>query len=277
MKTIRSRQRILGIAEPIVMGILNVTPDSFFAESRKNSVQEILDTAGKMLEQGAQILDIGGQSTRPGAERVSEAEEIDRILPALEVLRKEFNSCWLSIDTFYSNVAAVAIRQGIDMVNDIAAGEESWDMFELIAQHKIAFIAMHKKGNPQTMQHNPDYINVTTEVLQYFVNKKKELEKHEIMDWIVDVGFGFGKSTEHNFTLLKNLGTYKMLDRPILAGISRKGMIWKTLNTTPQHALNGTTAAHMLALQNGADLLRVHDVREAKECIQIYLAHQNAQ
>jgi dihydropteroate synthase len=269
MYRLNSKGRVLIIDQPIVMGIMNATPDSFHEGSRV-SLQEIVDVAGKMLNEGAQILDIGGQSTRPGAEQIGSVIEAERVIPAIESIRKTFPDCWISIDTYHAAVAKAAIEGGADIVNDVSAGDDDMGMIPLVSELRVPYIAMHKKGKPETMQQNPQYDDVLDEVLSYFVQKKAQLEHAEIMDWVLDLGFGFGKTLEQNFTLFKHLKDFQTFDRPILVGISRKGMIQKTLNVDANNALNGTTALHMAALLNGANILRVHDVMAAVECITLF-------
>ena len=267
-----SKEKKLLLTQPVVMGILNATPDSFYGKSRVQSVQQAVDAAGAMFEAGAAIVDIGGQSTRPGSERVSFAEELDRVSPVVRAVRQAFPEAWLSVDTYYSSVALACIGLGIDMINDIAAGDDDPKMFKTVIDNEIAYVAMHKKGNPSTMQEDPHYDDLMGEILGYFHEKKAEYRKKEFANWVIDHGFGFGKTTEHNFELLNQLQKFRQFNKPLMVGISRKGMIWKTLNGSPETALNGTTALHMAALDRGATILRVHDVKEAKECIDLYLA-----
>ncbi len=269
MYTLNSKGRLFVLDQPIIMGILNATNDSFFEKSRVD-LTEIVDKAGLMLEQGASILDIGGQSTRPGAEQIGSTFEAERAIPAVEAVKKAFPEAWISIDTYHAQVANLAVLSGADMVNDISAGDDDPNMLTLIAKLQVPYIAMHKKGQPETMQHKPEYQNVVTEVVQYFLNKKKQLDSFGVYDWIIDPGFGFGKTTEHNYLLFKNISTFEIFNRPILIGISRKGMIQKALNISAENALNGTTALHMAGLIKGANILRVHDVKEAAECITLY-------
>lgn len=268
MHSLNAKGRLLLIEKPMVMGILNATPDSFHENSRV-SLQEVVDKAGNMLDEGAAILDIGGQSTRPGAEQVGAAIEAERCIPAIESVRSAFPQCWISVDTYHAAVASQALEAGADIVNDVSAGDEDADMLPLVARAKAPFIAMHKKGTPETMQLNPHYQNVVSEVLDYFKHKKAQFETMGIYDWVLDPGFGFGKSLEHNYKLMRNLESLAILDRPIMVGISRKGMIQRALNVDAGGALNGTTALHMFALIKGATILRVHDVREATECIKL--------
>ena len=267
-----SKEKKLLLTQPVVMGILNATPDSFYSQSRVQSVQQAVDTAGAMIDAGAAIIDIGGQSTRPGSERVSFAEELDRVSPVVRAVRQAFPEIWLSVDTYYSSVALACIGLGIDMINDIAAGDDDPKMFKTVIDNEIAYVAMHKKGNPATMQENPQYEDLMGEILGYFQQKKAEYKKSDFANWVIDPGFGFGKTIEQNFELLNQLQKFRQFNKPLMVGISRKGMIWKTLNASPEAALNGTTALHMAALDRGANILRVHDVKEAKECIDLFLA-----
>lgn len=251
------------------MGILNVTPDSFHKSSRVSG-QELIDKAGQMLSEGAGILDIGGQSTRPGAAQIGAEIEAERVIPGIEALRKAFPACWLSIDTYHASVAENAVQAGADIINDVSAGDDDTSMLPLVGQLQVPYIAMHKKGKPEDMQENPSYENVVQEVLDYFVQKKRELEQYGIYDWVLDPGFGFGKSLTHNYSLLQHLETFQILDKPVLVGISRKGMIQKALNIDAAQALNGTTALNMAALLKKAQILRVHDVKEAVECVKLW-------
>lgn len=267
-----SKEKKLSLTTPVIMGILNTTPDSFYGKSRVQTEQESVDLAGAMIEAGAAIIDIGGQSTRPGSERVSFGEELERVAPVVRAIRRAFPEAWLSVDTYYSSVALACIGLGIDMINDIAAGDNDPKMFRTVFDNEVAYVAMHKKGNPETMQDDPHYDDLMGEILEYFNQKKQEYRKADFANWVIDPGFGFGKTTENNFQLLNQLQKFRQFNKPLLVGISRKGMIWKTLNGTPETALNGTTALHMAALDRGANILRVHDVKEAKECIDLFLA-----
>lgn len=267
-----SKEKKLSLTTPVIMGILNTTPDSFYGKSRVQTEQQAVDQAGTMIEAGAAIIDIGGQSTRPGSERVSFGEELERVAPVVRAIRKAFPEAWLSVDTYYSSVALACIGLGIDMINDIAAGDNDPKMFRTVFDNEVAYVAMHKKGNPETMQDDPHYDDLMGEILEYFNQKKLEYKKADFANWVIDPGFGFGKTTEHNFQLLNQLQKFRQFNKPLLVGISRKGMIWKTLNGTPETALNGTTALHMAAMDRGANILRVHDVKEAKECIDLFLA-----
>jgi dihydropteroate synthase len=272
MFTLNCKGRLLVIDKPIVMGIINATPDSFFAGSRFNSVNEIVVEAEKMLNDGANILDIGGQSTRPGSELISADEEIKRVIPAIKAITKKNPEAFISIDTFYSKVAIAAVDAGASIINDISAGGMDNRMITTVAELKVPYILMHIKGTPQTMQQNSDYENVTLEVLDYFISKTHELQKAGITDIIIDPGFGFAKTIEQNFELLKNLSVFKMLDRAIMLGLSRKSTIYKTLEINVNEALNGTTVLNTIGLINGASILRVHDIKEAKETVKLFSA-----
>jgi len=265
--TIRSKDRLLDLSAPIVMGILNTTPDSFFSSSM--DLNSTLEAAGKMLDAGAGILDIGGASTRPGAQDVPVAEEMDRVLPVITSIRKAFPNAWLSVDTFHAKIAEAAVNAGADIINDISSGMDP-DMLEVITKLHLPYIAMHMKGTPGTMQTNPEYKDVVQEVFDYLKQILLKCHAAGINDVILDPGFGFGKTVSHNYALLDALSNFRVLGRPILAGLSRKSMICKPLHINPSKALNGTTALHMAALREGASILRVHDVREAMETIALF-------
>jgi dihydropteroate synthase len=269
MYTLNCRGRLLTIENPIVMGILNVTPDSFFEESRIQSQNDLLARAGKMIEEGATILDIGGQSSRPGAEMIGKEEELKRVIPAIQLVRQHFTECFISVDTFYAEVAEQAIEAGADIVNDISAGNNDAEMINTVAKMKVPFIAMHMRGTAVTMSSQTIYKDLVADLLDYFREKIQSCEKAGISDLILDPGFGFAKNIDQNFELLKKLDAFHILDRPLLVGISRKSMIYKTLGIGPENALNGTTVLHTVALQKGASILRVHDVNEAVECIRL--------
>lgn len=272
MFTLNCKGRLLVVDNPIVMGIINATPDSFFGGSRFNTVDEIVAKVEKMLSDGADLIDIGGQSTRPGSELISPDEEIERVVPAIKAIVQKFPDTFISIDTFYSKAATAAINAGAAIVNDISAGSMDKKMIETVAQLKVPYILMHMNGTPQTMQQNAVYENVNREVLDFFIAKINELRKAGVLDIIIDPGFGFGKTIDHNFELLKNLSVFKMLDKPILVGISRKSTIYKTLGVNADEALNGTSVLNTIALMNGASVLRVHDVKEAKEAVTLFVA-----
>ena len=259
------------------MGILNVTPDSFFDGGNYTDPEKIEQRIIQLIEEGADIIDIGAQSTRPGAIPVSEAEEWKRLLPALELVRDKFNHICFSLDTFRSTIAQKAVLEyGIGIINDISAGDMDTHMFETIKKLNIPYIIMHMQGTPETMQKAPYYDDVTLDIIKYFSEKTRKLFELGVNDIIIDPGFGFGKTLEHNYELLNNLEKFKIFDLPVLVGISRKSMIYKLLQTTPQQALNGTTVLNTVALLKGAQILRVHDVKEAKEAVLLthYLKHQ---
>lgn len=269
MHTLNCKGKILSLEKPLVMGILNITPDSFYKGYLQQSPDEIISVVANMIAGGASIIDIGGQSTRPGSSPITAGEETDRVIPVMEMLHRSFPDSIFSIDTFYSSVAKAAVNAGAAMVNDISAGNMDPEMIAVTATLKVPYVCMHMQGTPSTMQTDPRYHNVTQEVLDFFIQKTEQCRLAGIHDVIIDPGFGFGKTSGHNFELLKNLSVFKMLDRPILAGISRKGMIWRSLGISAGEALNGTTVLNTIALQNGAGILRVHDAREAKEAIDL--------
>lgn len=264
---ISSNGNFIDLSKPKVMGILNCTPDSFFEGSRTQNIQEALKKAAEMIAQGADMLDIGGYSTRPGALHISEAEEINRTLPISAAIQKEFPHIPLSIDTFNSQVAKAHLNQGVAIVNDISAGELDPNMFKLIQEFNPIYIMMHMRGTPQTMAQLCDYDNLLEEIIAYFQAKIKAIDHKNI---IIDPGFGFAKTSSQNFELLHHLQKLKALQQPILVGLSRKSMIYKSLNISPAEALNGTTALHMAALSAGAQILRVHDVLAAKQCVTLF-------
>lgn len=272
MFTLNCKGKLILIEKPLVMGILNITDDSFYAGSRLQNMEAVLIKADQMIAEGADILDIGGQSTRPGSERISEEEELQRVLPVIEMLAKKTGTVLLSIDTYYTAVAKKAVNAGASIVNDISAGEMDKNMIDTVASLGVPYICMHIKGVPETMHHNIQYENITKEVLDFFIKKINECRLAGIKDVIIDPGFGFGKKIENNFTLLKNLSVFNMLEKPVMAGISRKSTIYKTLNIAVEDSLNGTTVLNTIALQNGANILRVHDVKEAKEAVTLFEA-----
>lgn len=269
-QSINCRGRLLNLQHPVVMGILNLTPDSFFDGGRYLTESTILTQVEKMLKEGAAIIDLGGMSSRPGAELITEAAELKRVLPAVEVILREFPDAMLSVDTFRSQVAAQAVEAGASIINDIYAGRFDGQMFETVARLGVPYIMMHMQGDPSNMQKAPSYQDVVKEVLHFFIEKLGELRALGVKDVVLDPGFGFGKSIEHNYQLLRQLSIFRLTDLPILAGISRKSMICRVLEVKPIDALNGTTALHMVALQQGARILRVHDVREAMEVIRLW-------
>jgi dihydropteroate synthase len=276
MYTLNCKGKLLSLQKPLVMGILNVTPDSFYKGYIQNSAGDNLKLVATMLADGAGIIDIGGQSTRPGSQQISAAEETDRVIPLIELIHQNFPDTIISIDTYYGSVAAAAVHAGAGIVNDISAGSMDEAMISTVASLKVPYICMHMKGTPGTMQQQAVYEDVVKEVLDFFIEKTEECRKAGINDLIIDPGFGFGKTISHNFTLLKNLAVLKMLKRPILAGISRKSTIYKTLETTADEALNGTTVLNTISLLNGANILRVHDAKEAREAIALVEAYNLA-
>lgn len=268
--TINARGRLLDLSDPIIMGVLNITPDSFYDGGRHNTVEDSVLHASKMIEEGAQIIDIGGMSSRPGSDVVDSPEELDRIAPVVEGVLKAQPDAVISVDTIHAETARIVMQLGAHMINDISGGRFDEDMISVSAEYGAPFICMHMQGMPKTMQVKPVYNEVVHDVLQFFVERISEMRSAGVKDIILDPGFGFGKTDTHNYQLLQKLGVFRFLELPILVGISRKSMICKVLNVTPKDALNGTTALHMLALQNGAGILRVHDVKEAQEVIRIH-------
>ena len=262
---------IMNLSSPRVMGIINATPDSFFGGSRVSDAAQALEKAREMIQQGADILDVGAVSTRPGSQEISETEELERLSPVLEVLREAFPDFPLSVDTWRAGVArTVRERFGIQLINDISAGSLDPKMFPTMAQLGIPYIIMHMQGTPANMQNDPAYENVVDELLQFFAEKVYKLRKLGLNDIVIDPGFGFGKTLEQNYTLLGQLDSFRMFELPLMIGISRKSMIYKLLESKPDHALNGSTAAHMAALLKGTNLLRVHDVQAAVETVKIF-------
>ena len=276
MLTLNCKGKIISLEKPLIMGIINATPDSFFEGHLNNSEEKVLEKVEKMIQEGADMIDIGGQSTRPGSKRVSLEDEIQRVIPYINFVHKNFPDTIISVDTYYSKVASLAVDSGASIVNDISSGNFDREMIPTVGKMKVPYICMHMQGTPETMQENPVYQNVTNEVINFFIKKTDECKKANIKDIIIDPGFGFGKTIPHNFKLLKDLQALKILNLPILAGLSRKGMIYKTLGTSAESALNGTTVLNTLALNNGASILRVHDVKEAKETITLFEQYKNA-
>jgi dihydropteroate synthase len=275
MYSLNCKGRLLCWNDPIVMGILNITPDSFYSGSRIRSEEMLLDQAEKMLTEGASILDLGGLSSRPGATEISADAELRRVVPAIQLLATRFPSAVISVDSYRYKVAEAALGAGASMINDIGAGENE-SMAELAAAERVPYICMHIRGNPGTMQDLTDYNDVTLEVLDFFIRRKAECFRLGLMDIILDPGFGFAKTTGQNFLLLKNLRLLGIPDLPLMVGLSRKATIYKTLNIKPEHALNGTTVMHTLALQGGAQILRVHDVKEAVEAVRLWTSYASA-
>ena len=276
MQTLNCKGALIDLSVPKVMGIINATPDSFYDGGKTVTLNEILRQAEGMLNEGAAFLDIGGYSSRPGADDVSETEELQRVLPAVEAIIKEFPEAIISVDSFRSKVAKSAIEAGAAIVNDISGGTEDIEMLSAVSKLKVPFIAMHMRGTPQTMSQLTEYTNITRDVLAYFSERLAAARAAGIDDIIADPGFGFAKTRAQSFELLNNLELFKHLEVPYLIGVSRKSMIYKTIETTADNALNGTTALHAIALLKGASILRVHDVQEAVECVSLLQAMQTS-
>jgi dihydropteroate synthase len=269
-QTINCGGELIDLSESKVMAILNVTSDSFYDGGKHILLKDIKSHVNQMIEDGADIIDVGAYSSRPGAKDISVEEELLRLKPVLEMLRTDFPNNIISVDTFRSAVAQHVVDNfNVDIINDISAGELDEDMFNTIAKLQVPYIMMHMQGTPQTMQKDPHYDNVVEEIMQYFSKKMDKLKLLGINDVILDPGFGFGKTVDHNFQLLKHLSDFKLFELPVLVGVSRKSMINKVLEISPDKALNGTTVVHTMALLNGANILRVHDVKEAREAIQL--------
>jgi dihydropteroate synthase len=269
ISTLRIKNKLISLQTPIVMGILNVTPDSFYEGSRINTDVAILKKASQMLEEGATILDIGGYSTRPDADDISIEEEINRVVNPIRSIKKEFPDAIISIDTFRSKVAREAVKAGADLINDVSGGSLDSQMFETVASLKVPYILMHMRGTPQTMKTLTDYENIIAEMMTYFQQRITTLKSFGVEEIILDLGFGFAKTIDQNYFLLKNLAIFEQLELPILAGLSRKSMIYKRLDIPVSEALNGTTVLNTVAIQNGAKILRVHDVKEAMQTIEL--------
>ncbi len=277
-QTINCRGTLIDFNKPKVMGILNITPDSFYAGGRYDNPENLLAKAKQMLADGAEILDIGAYSSRPGAEHITEQEELNRLISVVGIIRKNIPDAILSIDTFRSEIAKIMVNDyEVDIINDISGGDMDDQMFETIASLNVPYILMHMKGTPQNMQQSPKYNDIVRDILFYFSEKIEKLTLLGVNDIIIDPGFGFGKTLEHNYELLSRLEEFKIIELPMLIGLSRKSMIYKLLETTPENALTGTIALNMVALQKGADILRVHDVKEAKESVTLFskLNNQN--
>lgn len=267
--TINCKGNLIDLSTPKIMGILNLTPDSFYDGGKFTNEKAILNQTEKMLKESASFIDVGAYSSRPGAEHVSEQEELKRILPVIELLLLKFPDIILSIDTFRSKIAKNCLELGAAMINDISAGRLDEKMLPTISHFKVPYIMMHMQGNPQTMKQQTDYINLVVDIIKYFSERIVAAKALGIVDLIIDPGFGFAKTITQNYELLTKLELFKNLNHPLLAGLSRKSMIYKTLQIDAKNALNGTTALNMVALLNGANILRVHDVKEAHECIKL--------
>ena len=267
--TIKIKGELINFSVPKIMGILNITPDSFYDGGRYNSKDKIKKQIEKMVISGADIIDVGGYSSRPGAKDINIEDELNRVIPVIEIIKQKFPKTILSIDTFRSKVASEAIISGADIVNDISGGNLDSAMFETVSKHKVPYILMHMSGNPGNMMSKTNYENVTKDLCRYFSERIDKAKSCGINDIIIDPGFGFSKTTQQNYELLNNLEFFKEFQRPIVVGVSRKSMIYKTLNTTPDKALNGSSVLHTISLMKGANILRAHDVKEALECIKI--------
>jgi dihydropteroate synthase len=267
--TINCKGTLIDLSSPKVMGILNITPDSFYDGGAYKNETAILAHVEKMLSDGATFIDVGAYSSRPGAAHVSEEDELNRILPVIRLLVRKFPEILISIDTFRSSIAKECVEAGAAMINYISGGSMDTEMFQTVANLQVPYIVMHMLGTPQNMQENPVYESVTHELISFFADKIHQLHRLKVNDVLIDVGFGFGKTPAHNFELLKNLSLFKNLEAPILIGVSRKSMLYKTLGISAQEALNATTSANTIALLNGANILRVHDVKEAVEAVKI--------
>ena len=268
--TINCKGQLVDLSTPKVMGILNVTPNSFFDGGKYKNESEMLSKVGKMLSEGATFIDVGAYSSKPSAEFVSEEEELQRIVPIINLILEYYPETLISIDTFRSDVAKVCIENGAAIINDISAGNLDDNMLETIAKYNVPYIMMHMRGTPQTMQAMTSYENIVKEILFYFSERIAQARSHGINDLIVDPGFGFAKTLEQNYEVLQKMELFEILELPLLAGVSRKSMIYKTLHSTAEESLNGTTVLNTIALTKGAKILRVHDVKEAMECVTLF-------
>ncbi len=274
-KSFNIRGELFFLDSPKIMGILNVTDDSFYDGGRYVKIKDILKRVEIMLDEGADFIDIGAQSSRPGAKEIGSEQELERLIPAIKAIRKEFPQALLSVDTWHSEVARVVTDEGADIINDISGGTFDDKMFETIASLNVPYVLMHTGGRPENMQKNPSYDDVVQDVLFFLSEKIRQLHLMGLSDIIIDPGFGFGKTLEHNYELMNALEHFTFLEKALLVGISRKSMIYKALGITPDEALAGTTALNMFALQKGADILRVHDVKEAKQTIEVFRLLKN--
>ena len=274
--TITLNQQLLDLSTPRVMAIMNLTPDSFYDGGQLKNHEQLLAKVQQFIDEGASIIDLGGYSTRPGAVNISVEEEMSRVVPVVQLIREHFKNIPLSVDTFRSQVARSALEQGASMVNDVSGATADDLMLDLISEYQVPYVGMHMRGTPQTMSTLTDYKDIVFEIRYFFSTLAEKAAKRNINDLIIDPGLGFAKTIAQNFHLLYHLEAFKLLDLPVLIGLSRKSMIYKTLNTTPENALNGSSALHMAALERGAHLLRVHDVKEAQECIKLYTQLRDA-
>ena len=274
--TITLNQQLLDLSTTRVMAVMNLTPDSFYDGGKLKNHDQLLAKVQQFIDEGASIIDLGGYSTRPGAIDISIEEEISRVIPVVRLIREHFKAIPLSVDTFRSQVARAALEQGASMVNDVSGATADDLMLDLIAEYQVPYVGMHMRGTPQTMNTLTDYQDIVFEIRYFFSTLAEEAAKRNINDLIIDPGLGFAKTIAQNFHLLYHLDAFKLLELPVLIGLSRKSMIYKTLNTTPENALNGSSALHMAALERGAHLLRVHDVKEAQECIKLFTQLRDA-
>jgi len=272
MFTLNCKGRLLVAEHALVMGIINLTPDSFYDDSRSAVKDSLLPMVEKMISEGADIIDIGAQSTRPGADQLSAEDELTRLAGAVNLILKNFPDCIISIDTYYARVASDCIEAGASIINDVSGGKADEQMLATAASLNAPYVCMHSRGTPETMHQTTTYHNITAEVMEYFVEREQACREAGIHDLIIDPGFGFSKNAKGNFELLNQLSSFAIFERPILVGISRKSTIYKTLQTSVEHALNGTTVLNTVALMKGASILRVHDVKEARECVQLLSA-----
>ncbi len=276
MFTLNCKGKLLTTAQPLVMGIINATPDSFYKGDLPSGLKAMVALAGKMKAEGASIIDIGGQSTRPGSDRISSSQEMQRVIPLIEAIHSVYPELILSIDTYHSEVAMAALKAGTSIVNDISAGSLDPEMIDCVSSLNVPYICMHMKGTPESMQINPTYEDLIKEVLDFFIAKIDQCKQAGIRDIIIDPGFGFGKTMDQNFTLLKQLSVFKMLDKPILVGLSRKSMVYKTLGIGVEESLNGSSVLNTIALLQGASIIRVHDVKEAMEAVSLFVAFEKS-
>jgi dihydropteroate synthase len=276
MFSLKCNAKLLLTDKPLVMGVINLTEDSFYEGSRFKNSDNIKDKVSQMISEGAAIIDLGAQSTRPGSIRISADEELEKLLPVIEILKKNIPGIIISIDTYHSKVAEETINAGAAIINDISAGEMDKNMIKTVARLNVPFICMHIKGVPETMQHQPHYGDIKKEILDFFISKTNECKEAGINDIIIDPGFGFGKNIPQNLHLLKHLQIFKILEKPIMIGVSRKSTIYKTLKITAEESLNGTTVLNTIGLLHGASILRVHDVKEAVQAVKLYQSYSNA-
>lgn len=269
--TLRCGEKLLNLSTPVVMGIINITPDSFYPWSRVSlEDNKLIDFAGKMIEDGATILDVGGMSSRPGAEEIELDDELNRVIPAIHILKKNFPDMIISLDTYRSGVAREGINEGATIINDISGGELDSEMMDVVAKEQVTYVLMHMRGNPRTMQSMTDYKDVVGDLIRYFVEKIRALDKAGVTDILIDPGFGFSKTMQQNYQVINHLNVFHMLGRPMMVGISRKSTLAHTIGRSVEETLEATSALHMAALLKGANILRVHDVKAARDVIAVY-------